>query len=678
MRKVFLIFYILFATFVIAGCSMGGTGSTEDIQGMEITSENDVHNIVIGEQLQLSAKVYPTTLSQKFKWSSSNTDVAKVNEEGLVTAIREGKVEITATYTIVPKVTQKYLLIVEEEVVEIVPTRITVSAKNEITSCKVGESIRLTANVYPENASQKVTWVSSDESVATVTRGVVRPLKEGEVTITVYPNGYEELATSIILTFEKGDDPIFSNNWEEMEYTTHEQYMECADETPIKVKGVVTHINPISKDKVSYFVQNGDSGFYIYSQDYSLMPVELGKVYEIGGYKKTYRGLSEIMNVEYFEELEEEIVYSPNDVNDLDVSKQEIMGQYQCSFVKGSAILNNVTISTKAYNFTATVNGVQATFRVDPTYASSEEFAAINSLLQIVSTGAEFDFKGIVIAYSNAEILPQILIVKASDLDFGEISDEEILNAASDKLEIATTVGFSVNTIQLPLSIDGFNDIYVSWESDLDLIDPENGTVTHSSLDTVVTLTATIYLNETMISKEFRVLVEASDDKVYETLVTLDLEDALPPNSWGNSETKGSYAEGNVVLGTPKCTWMLRNALIACATNDKYNGTLAIRAQAQDSASSTARIEILDEGEYNVVEFAACIYGNDALGAKVRIEYTFDDGTTWDASDNIITINNTTLETFRVKLPDGVKRIAIVFVEGSGRRINLDDIKLMK
>ena len=72
----------------------------------------------------------------------------------------------------------------------------------------------------------------------------------------------------------------------------------CAkEEVPLKIKGVVTHINPISKDKVSYFVQNGQEGFYIYSQDNTTMPVELGKAYEIGGFKKTYRGLAELMDV---------------------------------------------------------------------------------------------------------------------------------------------------------------------------------------------------------------------------------------------------------------------------------------------------------------------------------------------------------------------------------------------
>ena len=74
--------------------------------------------------------------------------------------------------------------------------------------------------------------------------------------------------------------------------------------------------------------------------------------------------------------------YQVNNVEGLDVSSQEVMGAYQCSFVTGKAVLGNVTVGTKAYNLTATVNGVEATFRVDPTYADDEQFAATNSLLQ--------------------------------------------------------------------------------------------------------------------------------------------------------------------------------------------------------------------------------------------------------------------------------------------------------
>ena len=50
----------------------------------------------------------------------------------------------------------------------------------------MGETIELTATVYPANASnQSVTWASSDEAVATVdANGNVTGVAEGSATIT--------------------------------------------------------------------------------------------------------------------------------------------------------------------------------------------------------------------------------------------------------------------------------------------------------------------------------------------------------------------------------------------------------------------------------------------------------------------------------------------------------------
>lgn len=50
-----------------------------------------------GDTLQLSAVVSPATADQKVKWKSSDKSIAKVNADGLVTAVSVGKVKITAT-----------------------------------------------------------------------------------------------------------------------------------------------------------------------------------------------------------------------------------------------------------------------------------------------------------------------------------------------------------------------------------------------------------------------------------------------------------------------------------------------------------------------------------------------------------------------------------------------------
>ena len=52
--------------------------------------------IQIGETTQLTATIAPNTVTEKITWKSSNTDVAKVNRNGLVTGVGKGKAIITA------------------------------------------------------------------------------------------------------------------------------------------------------------------------------------------------------------------------------------------------------------------------------------------------------------------------------------------------------------------------------------------------------------------------------------------------------------------------------------------------------------------------------------------------------------------------------------------------------
>ena len=57
--------------------------------------------VFAGDSLQLSARVKPNAYEQGVVWSSSDTSVATVDENGLVTTLKEGEVTITATSTAV-------------------------------------------------------------------------------------------------------------------------------------------------------------------------------------------------------------------------------------------------------------------------------------------------------------------------------------------------------------------------------------------------------------------------------------------------------------------------------------------------------------------------------------------------------------------------------------------------
>lgn len=683
MKKIFLFVSLVLLMGLLVSCenmNQNQSNSNDGIDGIVITSEENVRTLKVDETLQLSAVVYPETAIQDVEWSSSDNEIATVNETGLVIANKAGFVSIIATSVEDDEITQEFALIIEDkEPVVILPTGIIITAENDITTCKAGESISLSAIVYPVDASQRVVWTSSDDTVATVRRGTVDTFKEGQVTITVRADGQPLVYASINITVEKNDDPVLTKDWANMDYATHEAYLSAEDETPLKVKGVVTHVSPVSDNKVTYTIQNGTEGFYVYAQDAISFPVEIGKVYEIGGFKKYYRGLHELVDVEYFVELEEKIEYTVNSLDGTNPTDMDEMRPFQSSIVSGTGSFTSVSVnSSKAYNLYADINGYTTTLRVDPAYMSKAEFERINQILSTVVSGTSFDFTGLMTAFGYGVPSTQIIILGPESLGFGTISPKELLAVAAESLTISTSIAFTVTEIVLPTSVEGFTGVKVTWSSDSDLINVETGQVAHDEYNTSVTLTAILSYEGEVTSVDFDVMIFAIDNTEYQVVASLDCEDAEAPNSYGNSPTKSGYAEANVTLGTPKYTWMLRNALISAIANDRYDGTLGLRLQSGKSAAETGRIELLEDIDANVVEFATAIYGNDATGIQIKIEYSFDSGESWSAAEEVITVDSRELQTYRIKLPEGVKRIAIVIVENTGRRVNIDNIKFMK
>ena len=136
------------------------------------------------------------------EYTSSDTKVATVDGEGMVTAIAEGTATITATATGYSSQNGKkiYQPASVSYVVTVVPatvpaTSITLNETKLIK--KLGDAaVTLTATVAPDDATDKtVAWTSSNESVATVTDGVVNFIATGEATITATAtNGTEDTA----------------------------------------------------------------------------------------------------------------------------------------------------------------------------------------------------------------------------------------------------------------------------------------------------------------------------------------------------------------------------------------------------------------------------------------------------------------------------------------------------
>jgi len=134
-----------------------------------------------GKTYQLVATVNPTNADNRaVTWSSSNSAVAKVDGNGLVTAVKGGVVTITVTTKSGSKKATATIKVPSVDVSG-------VSLDKTKASILCDKTIQLTATVTPSNATYpSVRWSTSDSSIATVSQsGQVTAKKVGDATITV-------------------------------------------------------------------------------------------------------------------------------------------------------------------------------------------------------------------------------------------------------------------------------------------------------------------------------------------------------------------------------------------------------------------------------------------------------------------------------------------------------------
>lgn len=131
-----------------------------------------------GETKSLIATVLPDDASDKnIIWSSSDTNIAVVDDNGSITAINGGSAYIKAT-SADSKVTA------ECHITVIVPVESVSLDKTEIKLIR-GEKTNISAIVYPSDATTKdIIWSSSNENVVIVDNGTITALKAGGATIT--------------------------------------------------------------------------------------------------------------------------------------------------------------------------------------------------------------------------------------------------------------------------------------------------------------------------------------------------------------------------------------------------------------------------------------------------------------------------------------------------------------
>lgn len=137
-------------------------------------------SLMLGEKQTLHATFSPTNATNKnVTWTSSDPNVASVDPNGEVEALKLG----TATITVVTEDGEKNASCIVT--VEPIPATSIILNKTSLTLL-VGSSETLTATVSPSNATNKnVAWSSSDTDVATVSSdGTVTAVGVGSTVIT--------------------------------------------------------------------------------------------------------------------------------------------------------------------------------------------------------------------------------------------------------------------------------------------------------------------------------------------------------------------------------------------------------------------------------------------------------------------------------------------------------------
>ena len=166
-------------------CVCGKHKPEEIVAATGVTLDKNTLTLEIGGTATLTATVAPENATDKtVTWESDKTNIATVDNNGKVTAIKDGTAIITAKTA--NNKTATCTVTVNAAVIPVTEIELN---KTELT-LEIGDEETLTASVLPENATDKaVTWTVAPVGVVSVENGVVTAIKDGTATITATANG---------------------------------------------------------------------------------------------------------------------------------------------------------------------------------------------------------------------------------------------------------------------------------------------------------------------------------------------------------------------------------------------------------------------------------------------------------------------------------------------------------
>jgi hypothetical protein len=175
----------------------------EKADSLKVTSEGDATTIEEnGGTLQLTATLYPEDLAIKaVTWSSSDEAIATVSATGLVSALTNGTVTVTATADDGSGVKDQMDITISNQVTLI--ESIVVTSEGDATSIDTqGGTLQMYVEVMPEEADESmVEWSLSPDGLATIDGdGLLTAVANGVVTVTASATDGSEVTGSKEIT----------------------------------------------------------------------------------------------------------------------------------------------------------------------------------------------------------------------------------------------------------------------------------------------------------------------------------------------------------------------------------------------------------------------------------------------------------------------------------------------
>ena len=236
---------------VSASCQVQ-VSTTAMVKSLSFANPHRVIAMGTSTTLQLNPVISPSSVTKdKLKWSCSNTAVATVNGSGLVTGKTEGEADITCkgvdetgkTVSATCKITVSHLPKV---------TGLSFAESKYVLAMGTSKTLTLAPTIAPTSVkASQLGWTSSDESIATVSGGVVTGKKRGTTTITC--QGITSSGAIVSATCQVQVSPY--TLVESLSFSNTHRVLAMGTSTTLQLNPKISP-SSVTKDKLSWFTSN--------------------------------------------------------------------------------------------------------------------------------------------------------------------------------------------------------------------------------------------------------------------------------------------------------------------------------------------------------------------------------------------------------------------------------------